>query len=189
MDVSGSDEDFQEASSRNQGLIENAAVRQLQDAVMEHGVKRLEKYVVPVSWKGKDEFDDAGERFVLFLPTDIPVRARVSAALANLVYNDRIELLEYSKRLVGLLNERSGEFESSLVSLRMIAEKTKDKALLARLDKAEKRFGGAKEVREAEAILVADRARAKPLQRRPNAPKLPKPPRNMSVGARCFLNR
>ena len=76
-----------------------------------------------------------------------------------MVDNDRIELLAYSKKLVGLLNERSGEFESSLVSLRLIAEKTADKGMLARLDKAEKRF---EELRrsEAEAIKVADRARA-----------------------------
>ena len=157
VDVSGSDEDFQEASSRNQGLIENSAVRQLQSAVMEHGVKRLEKYVVPVSWRGKDEFDDAGDDLSLLL-TD-PGRARVSAAVANLVDNDRIELLEYSKRLVGLLNERSSEFESSLVSLRMIAEKTGDKTMLARLEKAEKSFEELKRS-EAEAISVADRARA-----------------------------
>jgi len=157
VDISGSDEDFQEGSSRNQGLIITPAVRQLQDAVMEHCLKRLEKYVVPVSWKGKDEFDDAGDDLSLLL-TD-PGRARVSAAVASLVDNDRIELLEYSKKLIGLLNERSSEFETSLVSLRMIAEKTEDKAMLSRLEKAEKRFDELKKS-EAEAIKVADRARA-----------------------------
>jgi signal transduction histidine kinase len=156
VDVSGSDRDFQEASSRNQGLIETAAVRQLQEAVMEKGVKRLEKYVVPVSWKGKDEFDDAGSDLSLLL-TD-PGRARVSAAVANLVDNEKIELVDYSKKLIGLLNERSNEFEASLVSLRLIAEKTNDQAMLGRLDKAEERF---EELRksEAEAVRVAELAR------------------------------
>ena len=129
VDVFGSDNDFQEASSRNQGLIETAAVRQLHKAVMEHCLKRLEKYVVPVSWADKADADSDDLSRLL---TD-PGRARVSAAVASLVDNEQVELLNYSKRLVGLLNERSSEFESSLTSLRSIAEKTGDKLFLARV--------------------------------------------------------
>lgn len=155
VDVFGSDEDFQEASSRNAGLIETPAVRQLHAAVMEHCLKRLEKYVVPVSWADKLEADAEDLSRLL---TD-PGRARVSAAIANLVDDDDVELLSYSKRLIGLLNERSSEFEGSLVSLRSIAEKSGDKGLLADIGKAEKRF---EELRksEAEARKVADRERA-----------------------------
>lgn len=58
VDVYGDDEDFQEASSRNQGLIETPAVRQLHRAVMRHGLMRLEKYVVPVTWVDKLDKDD-----------------------------------------------------------------------------------------------------------------------------------
>lgn len=155
VDVDGFDDDFQEASSRNQGLIETPAVRQLKKAVMEHCLKRLEKYVVPVSWK--DDLDAQADDLSRLL-TD-PGRARVSAAVANLVDNGNIELLEYSKKLIGLLNERSSEFESSLVSLRLIAEKAGDKALLTRLDKAEKRFDELKRS-EAEAVKVAERERS-----------------------------
>jgi signal transduction histidine kinase len=121
---------------------------------MEHGLKRLEKYVVPVSWADKLEADTGDLSRLL---TD-PGRARVSAAVANLVDNDEVELLEYSKRLIGLLNERSSEFESSLVSLRSIADKTGDKSLIAKIDRAEKRFDELKKS-EAEAIKVADRER------------------------------
>lgn len=155
VDVYGSDSDFQEASSRNQGLISTPAVEQLQKAVMEHCLKRLEKYVVPVSWVDKAEANTSDLSRLL---TD-PGRARVSAAVANLVDNDRVELLDYSKRLVDLLNERSSEFESSLVNLRAIAEKTKDKALLSRILQAEKRFEELKKS-EAEAREIADRERA-----------------------------
>jgi signal transduction histidine kinase len=154
VDVYGSDEDFQEASSRNQGLIETPAVRQLHKAVMDHCLKRLEKYVVPVSWVDRG---DANTDDISRLLTD-PGRARVSAAVANLVDNDDVELLDYSRRLVNLLNERSGEFEASLVSLRAIAEKTKDKSFLAKLVVAEKRFEELKRS-EAEARQVADRER------------------------------
>src|SRR6202008_3105498 len=122
-----------EASSRNQGLIDTQAVQQLRRAVMEHCLKRLEKYVVPVSWVDKA---DANTADLSRLLTD-PGRARVSAAVANLVDNDHIELLEYNKRLVSLINERSGDFEASLVSVRSIAEKTGDKALVAKVTLAE----------------------------------------------------
>jgi len=155
VDVSGSDEDFQEASSRNQGLVETPAVQQLHKAVMDHCLKRLEKYVVPVSWKdpADGKSDDLSR-----LMTD-PGRARVSAAVANLVDNDKVRLIEYSKRLVDLLNERSSDFETSLVSLRAIAEKTGDKKMLARLDAAERRFDDLKKS-EADAHRVADKALA-----------------------------
>lgn len=154
VDVFGSDEDFQEASSRNQGLILTPAVAELRKAVMDHCLRRLEKYVVPVSWVDKA---DANTDDLSRLLTD-PGRARVTAVVANLVDGDQVELLDYSKRLVGLLNERSGEFEASLVSLRSIAEKTGDKALLEQLEIAEKRFDELKRS-EAEAREVADRER------------------------------
>lgn len=155
VDVSGSDEDFQEASSRNQGLIKTPAVEQLHKAVMEHCLKRLEKYVVPVSWSDKTDVntDDLSR-----LMTD-PGRARVSAAVANLVDNDKVRLIEYSKRLVDLINERSSDFETSLVSLRAIAEKTRDTKMLARLEAAERRFDDLKKS-EADARRVADKALA-----------------------------
>lgn len=155
VDVSGSDEDFQEASSRNQGLIETPAVEQLHKAVMEHCLKRLEKYVVPVSWSDKE---DANTDDLSRLMTD-PGRARVTAAVANLVDNEKVRLIEYSKRLVDLINERSSNFETSLVSLRAIAEKTGDTMMLARLDAAERRFDDLKKS-EADARRVADTALA-----------------------------
>ena len=154
IDVFGSDEDFQEASSRNQGLIDTPAAKQLRRAVMDHCLKRLEKYVVPVSWVDKaDKFSEDLSRLL----TD-PGRARVSAVVANLVDNDQIELLAYSHNLVDLINERSENFEQSLVSLRAIAEKTGDKKLIAKLDSAERRFDELKKS-EAEAHRVADQER------------------------------
>lgn len=155
VNVQGSDADFQEASSRNQGLIDTPAVQQLHKAVMDHCLKRLEKYVVPVSWVDKA---DANTEDLSRLLTD-PGRARVSAVVANLVDNEQIELLKYSRRLVDLLNERSGEFEDSLVSLRAIADKTRDRALIAKLDQAEKVFEKLRRS-ESEARVVAGRERA-----------------------------
>jgi signal transduction histidine kinase len=69
-----------------------------------------------------------------------PGRARVAAAVAKLVDNEGVELLQYSKRLIRILNERSEKFEESLVSLRAIAEHSNDSKLLIKIEQAEKRF-------------------------------------------------
>ena len=70
-----------------------------------------------------------------------------------------MELLDYSKSLIGIINERSSQFETSLGSLRSIAEKTKDSVLFQSIEEAEKRF---EELRRAEEVArrQADEERA-----------------------------
>ena len=143
IDVSGADDDFQEASSRNTGLIRTAAVSELRKCFREHCLVRLERYVVPVTFVDKE---DKNTSDVSRLLTD-PGRARVAAALAKLVDDKNVELLDYSKRLIGILSERSTQFEGSLASLRAIAEKTKDPTLFQNIEQAELRFA---ELRESE---------------------------------------
>ena len=77
------------------------------------------------------------------------LRARVANVVANLVNSKEIELLDYSRNLIGILSERSQEFETSLVSLRVIAERTKDKELFKRVEAAEQRFEELKQREEA----------------------------------------
>ena len=144
LDVSGEDKDFQEASSRNSGLIESEAVKELRECFWEHCLKRLEKYVVPVTFIDKE---DKNTSDISRLLTD-PGRARVANAVAKLVDDDDIELIEYSDRLIGILNERSSQFESSLNSLRAIAKKSENAELFTSIEKAEKRF---KELQQSEA--------------------------------------
>ncbi len=157
LDVSGTENNFQEASSRNTGLIETDAVKQLRECFTEHCLKRLERYVVPVTFVDKE---DKNTSDLSRLMTD-PGRARVVASLAKLVDNKDVELLEYSKRLIGLISERSAQFEGSLISLRAIAHKTKDRTLFANIENAEKRFN---ELRQSEALArqqADDERRAK----------------------------
>lgn len=154
IDVSGSEDQFKEASSRNQGLVDTEAVRELRDLFWEYCLKRLERYIVPVSWPDKGE---ALSEDLSRLMTDSG-RARVSAAVAKLIDGPHIELLEYSTSLIAIVNERSGQFETSLASLRSIAAKTSDSELSASLAAAEKRFDELKSA-EIEALRVADEER------------------------------
>lgn len=136
IDVSGSDEMFSEASSRNTGLIENEATMQLKTAFLENCLKRLEGYVVPVTFK---DLEDKNVSDISRIKTD-PGRERVTNVVSKLVNSKDIELLNYSKNLINLLDERSSRFESSLIGLRSIAEKTQDKKLFGNIEEAEKRF-------------------------------------------------
>lgn len=154
IDVSGDDADFQEASSRNTGLIETEAVRQLRRFFRDQCLIRLERYVVPVTFVDKE---DKHTSDVSRLLTD-PGRARVAAAVAKLVDDKNVELLDYSRRLIGILNERSAQFEGSLTSLRAIAEKTKDRKFFENIEQAERRFEELKEL-EARARKQADEER------------------------------
>ena len=166
IDVSGADSDFQEASSRNTGLIETAAVNELRKCFREHCLIRLERYVVPVTFVDRE---DKNTSDVSRLLTD-PGRARVTAALAKLVDDKNVELLAYSKRLVGILSERSAQFEGSLASLRAIAEKTKDRALFQNIEEAERRFEELRSSEERARRQADEERRAKESRRRGQLP-------------------
>lgn len=145
IDVSGADDDFHESSSRDTGLIETPAVAQLKKCFREHCLKRLERYVVPVTFIDKE---DKNTSDISRLLTD-PGKARVASAVAKLVDSDEIELIEYSKKLINILDERSSQFEGSLGSLRSIAEKTKDVELFQNIESAERKFDELRKSEEA----------------------------------------
>jgi signal transduction histidine kinase len=136
IDVSGPDEKFAEASSRNTGLIETPSVAELRDCFIKRCLVRLEKYVVPVTFPDKED-KLVGD--ISRLLTD-PGRARVAAVVAKLVDNKQIELLDYSRRLIKILNERSEHFETTIENLKAIAERTHDNELLKKVAIAKERF-------------------------------------------------
>lgn len=154
IDVEGDEEDFQEATSRDQGLIGSPAVHLLRELFWEHCLKKLERYVVPVSWvdKGEALSDDLSR-----LMTD-QGKVRVTAAIARLLDDPEVELVRYSKRLIDVINERAEGFETSIEALKSIAIKTDDRDFRIRLDEAEQRFRDLK-TSEAEALRVANEER------------------------------
>lgn len=121
---------FEEATSRNQGLIRTAQVAQLIDCVIQKCVRRLERYVVDITWK--DRFDqqlDDTSRMQLDASS-----ASITELVAGLADTKGVELLRYNEDLVRLVDEKSSAFEKSLNALALLAEKTGDKALIQRVD-------------------------------------------------------
>ena len=79
-------------------------MRQLQEGVHRYCLRRLERYVVPVSWK--DDVDAETDDLSRLL-TD-PGRARVSAAVASLVDNEILNYFSIARSLLAcLMNGRA----------------------------------------------------------------------------------
>lgn len=140
--ISGDEKDFRESTSRDSGLIMTPAVQELQKFFLEKCLKRLEQYVVSVTFKTPEDkfFSDISQ-----LTNDVG-RNKVIGLVSKLVGKNDIDLLDYSKNLVQILNEKASSFESSLIGIRKIAEKTKDSELFTSVEEAEKRFSELKKL-------------------------------------------
>ena len=143
VEIRGS-EGFDEATSRNQGLLRTAGVEELVDCVRDKCVRRLERYVVDITWK--DQFDKEVENTSRMRLDENS--ARIGQLVSQLAATEGVELIDYNPELVRIVDERSAAFESSFKALELLAEKTGDQALLVRVAQAAMTV---KELRAAEA--------------------------------------
>jgi len=144
VDVTGSEKNFREVSSRNGGLVETPAVRDLYECVWEYCIRRLEKYVVGVTWADRFDKDVEDPSRVL---RDAG-RSRVIEVVSKILGSDDVEVVSYSPRFFDILDQKSEHYHPSLNKLREIAQKGEDRDLLERIEKAEQQF---QEVLRAEA--------------------------------------
>lgn len=151
VDVSGKESKFRESSSRDKGLIETKESLALSQAVL-WLVKRFERYVVGVNWQDKlDKNSEDTER--LFLDQ---TRARIIALVGNLAGSEGVQILDYNRDLVGVLNRKSEQFEETLVPLRKLVEKSGDKKLEKGIENAAKVLKRIQKERQ-EALEYAER--------------------------------
>ena len=146
-------EGFDESTSRDQGLIRTPQVEELIDFVRDMCVRRLERYVVDISWKDKFDKDTADTSRMKLDNSSV----RVAQLVSRLAASKDLQLVEYNPDLVRIVDEKSEGFESSLNALNLLAEKTGDKALLKRVDEAKARL---KELQAAEAAAREAEQRA-----------------------------
>ena len=154
VDVYGSDQDFKESSSRDKGLVETPASKSL-DACVQSCLRRLERYVVGIAWKDVLDKDfETIERMQLS-----GNRARIIKLIHDLVNNNDIEVLDFNRDLVGILEAKSIDFEPSLSNLREVAEKLGDRDLVKKVEQAEKALKRSKQD-ELEALDLAEKEEA-----------------------------
>ena len=144
IDVVGSDAQFQESTSRDHGLIRTPAYEQLEELFHDRVLKRLERYVVDISWKDKSDknFEDISRML------GDTASAKITALVSKLADTDGVSLEKYSPRLIRILNEQSDQFEVSLEGLKALAQKTGDAALTKRIGNAESRYQELKKAEE-----------------------------------------
>jgi signal transduction histidine kinase len=157
-------EGFNEATSRDQGLIRTPQVEELIACVITKCVRRLERYVVDITWK--DRFDQyKGDTSRMKLDESSALIGRLVSRLAA---TEGVELIEYNPDLVRIVDEKSAAFEDSLKALELLAEKTGDKALLKRVAEANTRIR-ALQAAEAEAREAERRAESRAAAAEKNA--------------------
>ena len=143
---------FDEASNRNTGLIRTTEVEQLITCVRDKCVRRLERYVVDITWRDKLDILEDASRMHLDESS-----ALIAQLVSRLAATDGVELLEYNPDLVRIVDEKSQAFGTSLKALELLAEKVGNPDLQARVSEAKARIQ-ALEKAEAEAREAEQRA-------------------------------
>ncbi len=144
---------FREASSRDAGLIEDARVRDLYNAILTKAVFRLERYVVGVTWRDSADQHREDASGLSIGAT----RGRVAEIVGKLASTKDIELEYYDPAIVEIFDEGPRVIDTALKSLVAIAEGKGDKSLLRRVEKARARVAEL-ERSEREAADLARRA-------------------------------
>lgn len=154
VEVEGSMEKFRESTSRDGGLIETPSTVALQSLFLDKALKRLEAYLGNVNWADKE---DQERHTTAGLKSDA-AKARIITAVSKLTASKDVELVDYNKDFIHLINEKSNEFEDSLKSLANISEKIGDTDLLDEVKQATKRLAALKKAEE-EALELAEAER------------------------------
>ena len=144
---------FDEATSRDQGLIRTPQVEQLVTCLREKCIRRLERYVVDITWQDReDKFVDDTSRMRLDESS-----ALITQLVSRLADTPGVDVVKYNPDLVRIVDEKSDAFESSLAALELLAEKTGNKELSSRVSDAKARI---KELQAAEQQARAAERRA-----------------------------
>lgn len=160
VDVAAYPKMFREVSSRDSGLVEDARSRALYDAILKHMVFRLERYVVGVNWKDKQDQDrDTPEG----LETD-KARERVLSIVGGLARSKDVEIIYYDKELVRVADDPDQITEQTLKAIFEVAERQGDSELLGQIEDAKRRIeelrSSREEARQVAQQAISDRQRA-----------------------------
>ncbi|BAQ71222.1 histidine kinase [Rhodovulum sulfidophilum] len=160
VDVVAPPKQFREVSSRDAGLVEDARSRALYDAIRDHMVFRLERYVVGVNWKDKRDQERATSEG---LETD-SARGRVLDVVGALARAKDVEIIYYDEDLIRVSDDPDQITESALKTMSALAETRGDKSLLSQIEEARRRIDELKtsreEAREEARRAMEERARA-----------------------------
>ncbi|WP_323939038.1 ATP-binding protein [Aeromonas hydrophila] len=154
IDVSGSEDKFREASSRDRGLVATDAYVELVDFFNKKCLQQLELYVVGVSWRLKFDTDISDASF---LEGD-EARAKVIDVISRLVNVSDLKIEEYSPDILKIISNKVSGFGTTIENLSKVAEKVGDLELVNKAKEAAVLYAEMQKA-EAEAIAFAERER------------------------------
>jgi len=150
-----SDTDYlSEPSSRDGGLIRNPAYAELEILAKEHALKRLEAYVVGITYQDITDKDKENSSGIYKEKS----RIGVISLIKKMVSNEQVEIINYHKELVDIIDEKSSDFTSTITNLKHIAENSNDKHLLNQIKSAELKYTALEKAKK-EAEVAALEAR------------------------------
>ncbi len=126
---------LREATSRNQGFVENEASQELIIFVMEEIIKPFEKYIVPVLWSGNNSNED--------LTSNSLQNEKASLSILDLLkklHKDNVNILEYDDTLYNYIDVNSKDFEGNIEKLSDIAIKLKNPEFINAIEKAKEQY-------------------------------------------------
>ena len=157
IEINGTNEAFQETSSRAGGLIKNEAFEVLKAYFYEFAVKRLEKFVVDVIRWGHE-----GDMFYNPRISQEEMQEKAFGIIERLTASDDIIDLDYDPKILNILKNRSEKSVGNILhNLRVLAEKTNKELIAKEIIRAQRQFNSllkAKEEAEAEAEKAREEA-------------------------------
>lgn len=136
INVTGPDRNFRETTSRDGGLIETPALSEMREAFLRLAFRRLEAFVVDVTWPDKLDSDELEPGRM----QTAEARERIVHLLAGLAETKEVQLLAVAPNLDSLLAERFNQQEPTMRALESIAKNQKDERLLRAVTAAKERF-------------------------------------------------
>jgi len=155
IEINGTNNAFQETSSRDGGLIKNKAFYLLHDLLLEYALRRLEKYAVDVIKFGNtgDLLDNEG------VPDDVK-KSVVMEIIEKLTRPKSVIDIKYNPKFLDILNDVSEKSLTAILNnFTRIAAESNNAALEKDARKAKRRLrqlAKAKEEAEAEAQAAKD---------------------------------
>lgn len=154
IEINGENADFQEASSRDGGLVKNAAYACLKEMFLDFCLKRLEKYAVDIVKYGNlgDDFDSALEQ-------SSDIKSQILSLVQSLTQSDNIIDLNFDPNVVDIFSELSEKsLQNVFRNFKRIAKDSNNPILEKEAFKAETRLAQLSKARE-EAEAEAKKAK------------------------------
>ncbi len=154
----GNNPDFQEASSRDGGLIKNEAYASLTDMFLHYALKRLERYAVEIV-----KYGNFSETFEEQFSSETEIRSKIITLIEDITQSSDIIDVKYDPNIVNILSELSEKsLQNLLKNFERIAAENNNPELVKEAKKAKKRLDQLNLSRaEAEKEAAAEKAARK----------------------------